>query len=99
MIKLNKPTVGWIFYDFANSAFATTVLAVIFSLYFANVIAGGPEGVQIKHPFGVFQIAGSALWSFLVAFSTAIVAITSPLLGAMADYSSRKKKLLGGIVR
>jgi len=93
-MKLNKPLTGWIFYDFANSAFATTVLAVIFNLYFAKVIAGGTEGIQFRHPFGVTQIAGSALWSFLVAFSTAIVAISSPLLGAMADYSSKKKRLL-----
>ena len=35
---------SWAFYDFANSAFATTILAVIFNQYFALKIAGGGKG-------------------------------------------------------
>ena len=35
---------GWAMYDFANSAFATTILAVIFNHYFATVVAGGGKG-------------------------------------------------------
>lgn len=34
-------------YDFANSAFATTILAVIFNQYFATVVAGGEKGVEL----------------------------------------------------
>ena len=34
---------GWVMYDFANSAFATTILAVIFNQYFATVVAGGEK--------------------------------------------------------
>ncbi len=94
-MKSNKlPVIGWVFYDFANSAFATTVLAVIFNRFYAEVVAGGPDGTTFHFPWGNYTIPGSAIWSFLVAISTGIVAISSPLLGAMADYSGRRKKLL-----
>ncbi|MCF7811643.1 MFS transporter [bacterium] len=94
MIKIKRPVVGWILYDFANSAFATIVLAVIFNRYYAEVVAGGQAGTMISLPWGKYSIPGSVMWSFLVAFSTAIVAITSPLLGAMADRGYLRKKLL-----
>ncbi len=95
-----KSVLSWISYDFANSAYATIVLAVIFNQYFAGVIAAGTEGVAISLPFvgsivvGVVPFPGAALWTFLVALSTAVVALTSPLMGAMADQSSRRKTFL-----
>ena len=93
-MRINRPIIGWIFYDFANSAFATTILAVIFSQYFAGVIAGGAEGVKL-HLFGkVIQIPGASLWGYLVSISTLIVAITSPLMGAIADLGGWRKRLL-----
>ncbi len=94
MIIRNRSTLGWILYDFANSSFATIVLAVIFNQYFAEVIAGGKEGLEISTPLFTFKLEGAVLWSYLVAFSTAIVAITSPLLGAMADQAHRRKRML-----
>ena len=42
--------VAWALYDFANSAFATTILAVIFNQYYATVVAGGDEGTRILGP-------------------------------------------------
>ncbi len=90
----NRSTFGWVFYDFANSAFATTILAVIFNQYFAQVVAGGSEGTTISLPWGDFTVQGSVLWSFLIAFSMAIVAISSPLLGAVADLARWRKRLL-----
>lgn len=93
-LKFDRPLIGWVLYDFANSAFATTVLAVIFPVYFAEVLAGGQEGTLLQMPWGAWQIQGSALWAFLVAVSTGLVAVTSPLLGAMADRASIRKRML-----
>ena len=93
----NKPVLGWIFYDFANSAFATIVLAVIFNQYFAGEIAGGEQGITLRLPLGGsdgWHLPGATVWNYLVAFSTALVAVSAPLLGAMADHSSRRKTFL-----
>ena len=77
-------------YDFANSAFATTILAVIFNQYFATVVAGGEKGVGL---FG-FRLHGASFFTFTVALSMAVSAVLSPLLGAIADASASKKRFL-----
>ena len=77
-------------YDFANSAFATTILAVIFNQYFATVVAGGEKGVDI---FG-FHLHGASFFTFTVSFSMALSAAFSPFLGAMADASGSKKQFM-----
>jgi UMF1 family MFS transporter len=81
---------GWAMYDFANSAFATTILAVIFNQYFATVVAGGEKGVELLG----FHLHGASFFTFSVAFSMVISAVLSPLLGAVADASASKKKFL-----
>jgi len=77
-------------YDFANSAFATTILAVIFNQYFAKVVTGGEKGVEL---FG-FHLHGASFFTFSVSFSMAISAVLSPFLGAVADSSGTKKRFL-----
>jgi UMF1 family MFS transporter len=81
---------GWAMYDFANSAFATTILAVIFNQYFAKVVAGGEKGVEL---FG-FHLHGASFFTFSVSLSMAISAVLSPFLGAVADSSGTKKRFL-----
>lgn len=81
---------GWAMYDFANSAFATTILAVLFNKYFATVVAGGKSGVVI---LGI-RIHGASLFTFTVSLSMAITAVLSPFLGAVADASASKKRFL-----
>ena len=85
-----KEIFGWAMYDFANSAFATTILAVIFNQYFATVVAGGERGIEF---FG-FRLHGASFFTFSVALSMAISAVLSPLLGAVADASASKKRFL-----
>ena len=77
-------------YDFANSAFATTILAVIFNQYFAKVVAGGERGVNLLG----FQLHGASFFTFSVSLSMAISAVLSPFLGAVADSSGTKKRFL-----
>jgi UMF1 family MFS transporter len=81
---------GWAMYDFANSAFATTILAVIFNQYFATVVAGGERGVELLG----FRLHGASFFTFSVSLSMAISAIFSPFLGAVADASGSKKRFL-----
>jgi UMF1 family MFS transporter len=81
---------GWAMYDFANSAFATTILAVIFNQYFATVVAGGGRGVGLLG----FRLHGASFFTFSVAVSMAISAVLSPFLGAVADASASKKRFL-----
>ena len=85
-----REILGWAMYDFANSAFATTILAVIFNQYFATVIAGGEKGVEI---LGV-RLHGASFFTFTISVSMALSALFSPLLGAIADTSGSKKKFL-----
>lgn len=92
MIKpnwLNKQTIAWALYDFGNSAFATTILAVIFNVYFVQTVVP-PEGVSLLS----FTLSGTALWSLIVSLSMLIIFATAPLLGAIADFSGKKKTFL-----
>lgn len=90
MLKLyfSRPIFSWALYDFANSAFATTILAVIFNVYFVKVICAG--GVAI----GDTLIPGESFWGYAVSFSMLIVFFLAPVLGAISDFSFSKKKFL-----
>ena len=72
---------GWCCYDFANSAFITVVITVVFGPYFAGVIAAGNP-------------AANTLWSATLGVSQAIVIVFGPALGLMADVTATKKKFL-----
>lgn len=71
---------SWYMYDFGNSAYAAVVLLAVYSAYFEGVVAEGRNG--------------SLLWGIAVGIAMLFVAITSPFLGAIADYSASKKKFL-----
>lgn len=70
----------WYLYDFGNSAYAAVVLLAVYSAYFQGEVVGGAEG--------------SRLWGLAVAIAMLAVAVTSPVLGAIADFSGAKKRLL-----
>jgi UMF1 family MFS transporter len=90
MLVKKREIFGWAMYDFANSAFATTILAVIFNQYFATVVAGGGRGIELLG----FRLHGASFFTFSVALSMAISAVLSPFLGAVADASASKKRFL-----
>lgn len=78
--KFTKPEKSWIMYDWANSVYATNILAVIFPIYFGSVCqAAGADNL--------------VLWSYGTSISTFVVAILAPVLGALADHKGHKKKL------
>lgn len=76
-------------YDFANSAYTTTIQAVLFSIYFVRVLIPS-EGARI---FGLL-IPGASLWAYINTVVTAVVIVTAPVLGAWADRTLGKRKQL-----
>jgi MFS transporter, UMF1 family len=81
---------AWATYDFANSAFATTIMAVIFNTYYAGVVANGSEGVLI----GGTRIPGASMFTVFVSFGMVLIAISSPILAALSDLGGLKRRLL-----
>src|SRR5687768_14377067 len=74
---------AWAMYDWANSAFQTTIIAAVFPIYFHRVVAADLPGATATSRFA---------WATTIAIL--IVAIVAPLLGAIADVAAVKKKLL-----
>jgi len=81
-MKLNRSLIGWMFYDFANSAFTTIIVTVVYSVYFIHSVVGGQPGY------------GEMLWGRAVGISMTMVALTAPIMGAVADFSRAKKRML-----
>ncbi len=71
-------------YDWANSAFWTTVIVAVFPPFFSEYAAAGLEPAQATARFA---------WATTIAVS--ITAVLGPLLGAIADYRAMKKRMLG----
>ena len=72
---------GWCCYDFANSAFITVVITVVYGPYFTGVVAAGWAGAN-------------TLWSVILASSQVVVMVFGPALGVLADVTGSKKKFL-----
>ncbi len=85
---------GWYFYDWANSAFATTVVTVFLGPYLTSVTKAAADAYGFVHPFG-FEIKAGAFFPYVVSLSVLLQVFTLPILGAIADYSHRKKMMLG----
>lgn len=83
-LGLNRPELrAWAMYDWANSAFQTTIIAGVFPIYFKRVAAAGlPENIQDSR----------YLWTTTAAI--VIMALLAPIFGAMADAKPIKKRLL-----
>jgi UMF1 family MFS transporter len=89
MLNNKKQIFGWVMYDWANSAYITTVTVAVLPAYFASVIIP-QEGLTI----GNITYTATSLWGFLVSLSAFFVFIFAPVLGAISDFSAAKKKFL-----
>lgn len=76
----NREHIAWYMYDFGNSAYAAVILLAVYSAYFKGTVVGGAEG--------------SRYWGIAVGIAMLSVAIISPFLGAIADFSASKKRFL-----
>ena len=77
-----KAAVAWTLYDFANSAFVAVIPATVYSKYYALSVVGNERG------------EGDFWWALSVTTSMAIVALSSPPLGAIADHAGVRKRFL-----
>ena len=78
----NRPVLAWAMYDWANSAFATTVIAGFFPVYYNVLTAGMDTG------------AAQFWFNITLAASSLLIAIAAPLLGAISDHGGSRKKFL-----
>lgn len=82
-MRLNRRSVfGWCLFDFANSSYSAVIAAVVFPVYYAKVIVGNEAGL------------GDLWWGRAISLSMAIVALSSPFLGGIADSSGARKRFL-----
>ena len=84
---------GWYMYDFANSAFSTTVVTLFAGPYLTVLAKAAADTRGMVHPLGVVADARS-YWSYLVSLSVILQVIFLPMIGAVADYGRRKKEIL-----
>ncbi|MGM8366299.1 MFS transporter [Virgibacillus sp. W0181] len=78
-----KKVFSWMLYDFGNSAFATTIMAAVLPIFYYDVAAKGLDS----------NLAAS-YWGYSQSIAVLIVAVLAPILGAISDFSSAKKKFL-----
>lgn len=83
MLDQKKSIWSWAMYDWANSAFATTVMAGFFPIFFSSYWSANVSGVDTTARLG-----------FANSIASLIVALLAPFLGAIADKGSAKKKFL-----
>ncbi|NQT27610.1 MFS transporter [candidate division KSB1 bacterium] len=93
--QLNNPAKrkiihSWCMYDWANSAFATTIMAAVLPIFFRNVAAVTLPGSE-RH-------LATSIWGYTTSIAMLIVAILSLILGPISDATGRKKRYLAGFI-
>ena len=73
-----RAVISWCLYDWANSAFPAVITTFVFATYFTQAVASDP-------------VRGTALWGHALAVAGFAIAILSPVLGSVADYTGRQK--------
>lgn len=81
--SLARARLAWALYDWANSPFTTLIVTFVFPVYFAQAVVGD-------------RTQGQAQWAFAMSVSGLAVALSGPVLGAVADVTGRRKPWLAG---
>ncbi|MFO7802336.1 MAG: MFS transporter [Desulfovermiculus sp.] len=83
--RMSRTWFGWCVYDWANSAFATVILAAVLPVYFVHLVPeGGAKVLWSSQP-----VQASVLWGYGVSLSMLLVAGAAPILGALGDRNGR----------
>ncbi|HSB17388.1 MAG TPA: MFS transporter [Bryobacteraceae bacterium] len=75
-------TVSWCLFDFANSSYTTLIITVAYAVYFRDVVVNAKDN------------RGDQLWGIANFLAMLVIALTSPVVGALADWSGWKKRFL-----
>ncbi|MDH5179414.1 MAG: MFS transporter [Gammaproteobacteria bacterium] len=81
--RLNKEIISWALYDWGNSAFAVVMLTAIFPVYFKDSLSAGLD-----------TTTGNFWWGLANSFSSIVIVLLAPVLGAIADAGGNRKKFL-----
>jgi len=81
--KYKKIINSWSMYDWANSAFATTIMAAVLPIYYSAIAEPSLTPTQT-----------TAYWGYTNSIALLLVALLSPILGAVADFRGAKKRYL-----
>lgn len=81
---MDKKQVGaWVMFDFANSVYPAVIVSVVFQIFFIEAVVGNEAG------------EGDAIWGRAVSISALVVALSAPILGAIADRAGVRKRFMG----
>jgi UMF1 family MFS transporter len=81
--RIDRPAQAWAFYDWANSAFSTTVMAGFFPVLFKQFYSAGVDAAESSYRLGVAS-----------SLSSLAIALVAPALGAIADAGGSRKRFL-----
>ena len=73
-----KAVWGWMLFDWANQPWYTLIVTYVFGPYFVSRVAADP-------------VHGQAVWGYAIAAASVVVALTAPVLGAIADAAGPRK--------
>ncbi len=76
-----RRVLAWCLFDFANSAYSAVIVATVFGIYYASTVVGNERGL------------GDLWWGRVISASMLGVALTGPVLGAVADRAGLRKRL------
>ncbi|MEE9165281.1 MAG: MFS transporter, partial [Nitrospinota bacterium] len=85
--RSNKIIHSWCMYDWANSAFAATIMAAVLPSFYSSVAGANLE-----------KTIASSYWGYTNTIAMLIIAFSAPILGAIADHLGGKKKFLSWFV-
>jgi MFS transporter, UMF1 family len=90
-----KEIFGWAMYDWANSAFSTTVGTVFLAPYVAALARSAAQAAGTSTiPFLGIPVAPDSFLPYCISFSVGMQVLFLPILGAIADYSHRRKQMM-----
>lgn len=92
-VSSKKERLGWYFYDWANSAFPTTVITVFLGPYITSIANNVAVNGQIN-VYGL-EIASGSYYPYLVSISVFLQVFFLPIIGSIADKTKAKKLILG----
>lgn len=88
-----REQIGWYFYDWANSAFTTTVITVFLGPYLTTITQAAAGEGGFVYPLGI-PVRADSFYAYVVSLSVFLQIFLLPVVGAIADYSRLKKPLL-----
>lgn len=83
--KMKTARRAWCMYDWANSAFAATVMAALFPPFFSS----------LAQKAGATAPEATAMWGYITAGTLLVIALSAPVLGVFADFGGTRKRFLG----